>query len=118
MGNYETSIDSVSVNATGGTETGNKITVDNRDTISIQIEGDAESANFDLELQGKNGNATTTYGDVDTTSYTGQDITGNTNTSKIYLFDVSGLSDIKPKIINNHDSATTITATVGVDNNN
>lgn len=118
MGKYYTSIDSVSISSGGGTQTGDKITVDNRDTIAVQVEGDAESANFDLELQSKNGNATTTYGDLDTTSYTGQDITGNTNQSKVYLFDVSGVSDIKPKIINNHDAASTMTVTVGVDNNN
>lgn len=118
MGNYETSIDNQSVSSSGGTVTGSKTTVDNRDTIAVQVEGDTNSTNLDLELQGKNGNVTTTYGDIDTTSYTGQDLTGNTNTSKIYLYDVSGVSDIKPLVRNNAASATTLTVTVGVDLNN
>lgn len=118
MGKYKTSIDNQSVTSSGGTQTGSKVTVDDRDTIAVQVEGDSDSSNFDLELQGKNGAEASNYGDIDTTSYTGQDTTNNTNQSKIYLFDVSGVADIKPKIVNNAGTATTVTVTVGVDLNN
>lgn len=119
MGNYTLTIDSATVTASGGTQTGTRISVDNRDTIAVQLEGDANSTNLDLELQGKNGGqATTTWGDVDTTTYTGEDITVNTNNSKIYMFDVSGLAEIRPLVRNNAASDTVITASIGVDTNN
>lgn len=118
MGNYEVSIDAESITASGGTITGDRIVIDDRDTVAIQVEGDADSSNFDLQLQGKNGNATPNFGDLDTASFTGEDITGNTNQSKIYLYDVSGMSEVKPKIVNNNSVATTITVSVGVDTNN
>lgn len=118
MGKYEKSIDAVAIASGGGSQTGDRIVIDDRDTIAVQIEGDADSTNLDLQLQGKNGNATSVFGDIDTTSFTGQDITANTNQSKIFLYDVSGMSEIKPKIVNNNTVSTTITVSVGVDTNN
>lgn len=118
MGNYTISIDAVSVASGGGTETGSSVNVDDYKTIAVQVEGDAESANFDLEMQGQNGGqATNSFGDLDTTNNTGEDITANTNQSKIYLYDVAGLSEVRPKIINNHDAATTMTVSIGVNTN-
>lgn len=113
MAKYYKSIDAVDISSGGGTNTGSTVNVDDQDLVQIQIEGDSDSSNVDLEVQGKTG-PKAVFGDYDTSSFTAEDLTGNTNNSKVYPYDVSGLSEIKPKIRNNNSNNTTITVTLGV----
>lgn len=112
MADFEKNVfDAVTVSSGGGTQTSSSITVNEYDSMTLSLEGDANSSNFDLAVQGKTeqeGNWT----DYDTT-VTGEDITSNTNDSKSYVYDVADLNVARVKITNNAGSSTTMTMHVG-----
>lgn len=108
MTSYETVFDG-SVGS-GSSETSDAIDVFSHETMSLKFDGDTNSGNIDLRVEGR------LFEDGSFGSYQddfGVNLTSGANNSAILTYNVSDLNDARVVVANNGDSATDVVVKSG-----
>lgn len=94
--------------SSSGSETTGTVDVDQKETLVIQIDGDSNSSDLDIVLQGKViDDSSYSWSEMDSKANT--DLTATANNSAVYSYDVEGLQTSQIKIDNNAASSTDVT---------
>lgn len=110
MGNYEQHLDNKTISGNSST----KFTTPavKKENIAIQLVGDAESTNIDINVQGKTA-PQAPFGENGFSDVSGKDLTSLPNNSEQYEFATKGTNTIQIEIVNNATDATDISAYEG-----
>jgi len=109
MGNYQQILDQGTATSGGGTTTTDTIDVSKKELIEIQLVGDANSSDIDLNASAKTA-PQAPLGTYNGAAYEAQDLTADANNSKVYAYDVAGINQMQFEIVNNAGSDTTLDA--------
>ncbi len=92
----------------GGSETTSTIDSNYKNVLVIQIDGDSNSSDMDVVLQGKvKDEDSYSWSEID--KKTNEDITATSNNSKVYTYDVQGEQTNQLKLDNNAGTGTDVT---------
>ena len=105
MANYQQIFDAQTI-GTNSTVTSNAVNVQDVDSLNVQLVGDTNSTDINIELEGKTA-PQAPQGEYENTLTSNEDLTASTNNSKIYAYDVEGLNTAYVKITNNDGTNTT-----------
>lgn len=107
MGNYEAHLTGETL--ASGESTSFTTTSSLKETIRVQVVGDSNSTNLDIETSGKTA-PPSPFGQDNFADETDKDLTKQPNNSEIYKIDAGAVNTIKVEITNNANSETTIDA--------
>jgi len=102
-------IDDETVNSGGGTQTSDTYDVYDRRTVTAYVEGDGNTSDIDLVLEGRvRQDSTDSWAEVDA-SITGEDITATSNNAKGFSYEVEDYYEVRWVVTNGAGSNTDIT---------
>lgn len=114
MSDTEVIMDEVTV-ATGESETSAEIDVRNEPTLTLYVDGDANSDSLDITAEAK-------VRDVDSDSWaehdasvSGEDLTATSNNASTFTYDVENVTELRFVVGNSGAAGTTVTAVSSVE---
>jgi len=110
MGSYEQHLDNETISGNSSvTFTTPAVT---KEEIAIQLVGDVESTNIDINVQGKTA-PQAPFGENGFSDISGKDLTALPNNSEQFEFTVKGTNTVQIEVVNNTNDATDISAYEG-----
>jgi len=96
---------STTITGGGGTSTSSAVSLEEDESMTLQVEGDSNSTNLDFEIQAKV-DSIDNWAVLD--NLTGEDLTTGNVDNKIYQYDVLDLEELRVITTNNDASSTTV----------
>lgn len=117
MSQFEEIETGVTIAANSSTTITTLVTVTGYDQLDIQLEGDNNSSDLNLNLYART-HPNASLVPYDTSSYTNKDLTNNKNTGEIFLFDVPAVAVVQIELKNNTGNETSVDVYTGKDTHN
>lgn len=105
MANYEQILDTETI-GTNSSAVSNAVNVQDTDSLNVQIVGDSNSTDVNIEIEGQTA-PQAPQAEYENTLTSNEDLTASTNNSIIYAYDVEGLNTAYVKLTNNDGTNTT-----------